>query len=94
MRIFILTFPIAFIAVAALAQGPASPAPPDVLPATEVAPPADGEKSKTGLVSLLVRQGNSAEKPAATDIVTVHYTGWSSDGRLLASATQQMLQRT
>jgi FKBP-type peptidyl-prolyl cis-trans isomerase len=89
MRIFILTFSIAFIAVAALAQAPATPAtpaPPDVLPANEVAPPADAEKSKTGLVSIQVRPGNSAEKPAATDIVTVHYTGWSSDGLLFDSS--------
>ena len=86
MRSFLLAFPLALIAVAALAQAPATPPPPDVLPASEVAVPADGEKSATGLVSKLVRHGNSTEKPAATDIVTVHYTGWSSDGRLFDSS--------
>src|SRR5688572_13629247 len=86
MRSLLIAFPIAFMTVAALAQGPATPAPPDVLPANEVTPPADGVKSTTGLVSQLVRPGNSAEKPTASDIVTVHYAGWSSDGRLFDSS--------
>jgi peptidylprolyl isomerase len=51
-----------------------------------VTPPGDGEKSDTGLVSKLLRRGTSTEKPAATDVVTVHYTGWSSDGRLFDSS--------
>jgi FKBP-type peptidyl-prolyl cis-trans isomerase len=86
MRSFILAFLLALVAVAALAQTSATPPPPDVLPAGEVAVPADGEKSSTGLVSKLVRRGDSTEKPAATDVVTVHYTGWSSDGRLFDSS--------
>jgi FKBP-type peptidyl-prolyl cis-trans isomerase len=84
MRSFLLTFPLALIAVAAAAQDPAPPA--DVLPASEVALPSDGEKSATGLVTKVVRRGTGTEKPAATDVVTVHYTGWSSDGRLFDSS--------
>ena len=85
MRSRFLAFSLAFISAASLAQTPAAP-PPDVLPASEVAPPAGGEKSGTGLISILVRGGNGTEKPASTDIVTVHYTGWSSDGRLFDSS--------
>jgi peptidylprolyl isomerase len=86
MRRLILTIALALVSTAALAQTPAATPPADVLPASEVAIPTDGEKSSTGLVSKQVRPGTSAEKPAATDVVTVHYTGWSSDGRLFDSS--------
>jgi peptidylprolyl isomerase len=86
MRRLILTISLALVSTASLAQTPAATPPPDVLPASEVAIPTDGEKSSTGLVSKQVRPGTSAEKPAATDVVTVHYTGWSSDGRLFDSS--------
>ena len=88
MRSFFLTLPLTLISVTALAQAPApaTPPPPDELPASEVTVPADGEKSASGLVSKLIRKGNSSEKAETTDVVTVHYTGWSSDGRLFDSS--------
>ncbi len=86
MRSLFLALPLVLIATSALAQAPATPPPPDQLPASEVAVPADGEKSATGLVSRLIRKGTSAEKVDATDVVTVHYTGWSSDGHLFDSS--------
>jgi peptidylprolyl isomerase len=54
------------------------------------APPADATKSATGLISKVVRPGTSAEKPIATDIVTVNYTGWpaTADVRQLRVARQ------
>ena len=65
----------------ALAQGPVSP-PPDVS-----APPDDAVKSATGLASKVLMPGKGGEKPDATDIVTVHYTGWvASDGRMFDSS--------
>jgi peptidylprolyl isomerase len=86
MRSFALASSFAFMAITASAQAPATPPPPDVIPASEVAVPADGEKTASGLVSKLVQRGNSTEKPASTDMVTVHYTGWSSEGRLFDSS--------
>src|SRR5678815_2346739 len=86
MRSFFFALPLTLIAVSVLAQAPATPPPPDELPASEVAVPADGEKSATGLVSKLIRKGSSDEKAEATDVVTVHYTGWSSEGRLFDSS--------
>ena len=64
---------------AALAQVP--PAPTDL---TE--PPADAAKSASGLISRVLQPGTSTEKPGPTDIVTVHYTGWASDGRMFDSS--------
>jgi peptidylprolyl isomerase len=56
--------------------------PPDV-----AAPPADAVKSQTGLASKVLMPGTGSEKPEATDIVTVHYTGWvASDGRMFDSS--------
>jgi FKBP-type peptidyl-prolyl cis-trans isomerase len=55
--------------------------PPDL-----TAPPADATKSATGLISKVVTPGTSTEKPAATDIVTVNYTGWASDGKMFDSS--------
>ena len=65
----------------AAAQAGAQAAPPDL-----TAPPADAIKSATGLISKVVQPGKGTEKPAATDIVTVNYTGWSSDGKMFDSS--------
>lgn len=64
---------------AALAQVP--PVPTDLTD-----PPADAAKSATGLISRVLQPSASSEKPGATDIVTVHYTGWASDGRMFDSS--------
>jgi FKBP-type peptidyl-prolyl cis-trans isomerase len=72
-------------AVAPIGAGAQQPgvytAPPDVS-----APPADAIKSPSGLTSRVIVAGAGSEKPAATDIVTLHYTGWTSDGELIDSS--------
>ena len=57
------------------------PAPPDL-----AAPPADAEKSSSGLASRVVTAGAGMERPMETDVVTVHYTGWSADGKMFDSS--------
>ncbi|HMR73715.1 MAG TPA: FKBP-type peptidyl-prolyl cis-trans isomerase [Polyangiaceae bacterium] len=59
----------------------APPAPPDVAQA-----PADAQKSKTGLVSRVVKAGTGKEKPGPNSVVTVHYTGWTADGKSFDSS--------
>ena len=59
----------------------APPAPVDVQ-----APPADAEKSASGLASKVISPGTGTEHPKADDIVTVHYTGWTTDGKMFDSS--------
>jgi FKBP-type peptidyl-prolyl cis-trans isomerase len=56
-------------------------------PADLAAPPADATKAPSGLVSRVLTPGTAAQRPAANDIVTVHYTGWvAADGRMFDSS--------
>lgn len=59
----------------------APPAPPDV-----AAPPADAVKTASGMYTRVVQPGAGAEKPGATDVVTVLYSGWTPDGRCFDSS--------
>lgn len=49
-------------------------------------PPADAAKSASGLTSLVLQPGTGSDKPGPTDIVTVNYTGWTTDGRMFDSS--------
>lgn len=57
------------------------PAPPDV-----AAAPADAEKTASGLATKIITPGTGTKKPAATDQVTVHYTGWTTNGVMFDSS--------
>jgi peptidylprolyl isomerase len=76
-----ITF-VALLAIAASAQdAKIIPAPADL-----TAPPNDAVKTSTGLISKMMKPGTSDEKPIATDVVTVNYTGWRSDGMMFDSS--------
>ncbi len=57
------------------------PAPPDV-----AAPPADAVPSSTGLATKVVTPGTGTAKPGPLDTVTVHYTGWTTNGAMFDSS--------
>jgi FKBP-type peptidyl-prolyl cis-trans isomerase len=57
------------------------PAPPDV-----AAPPKDATTLPSGLAFKVLQPGTGTAKPAATDMVTVHYTGWTTDGKMFDSS--------
>jgi FKBP-type peptidyl-prolyl cis-trans isomerase len=70
---------IACVAMAFIATARATspvPAPDDV-----AAPPADAEKTASGLASRVLTPGDGTTHPAKTDLVTVHYSGWTTDGK-------------
>jgi FKBP-type peptidyl-prolyl cis-trans isomerase len=50
-------------------------------PADVAAPPADAEKTASGLASKVLTPGKGGDKPGPTSVVTVHYTGWTTDGK-------------
>ncbi len=56
-------------------------APPDV-----AAPPADAQKTASGLASRVLKAGTGTRKPAPTDKVSVHYSGWTTDGKMFDSS--------
>jgi peptidylprolyl isomerase len=60
------------------------PAP--VAPADVAAPPADAEVTKSGLASKVVQTGSGSEHPTKTSTVTVHYSGWTTDGKMFDSS--------
>jgi FKBP-type peptidyl-prolyl cis-trans isomerase len=49
-------------------------------------PPADSVKTSSGLASIVLQPGTGKTRPAATDMVTVHYTGWTTDGKMFDSS--------
>jgi peptidylprolyl isomerase len=55
-------------------------------PADVAAPPADAKKTPAGVSYKVIRPGTGKKKPGPTDIVTVHYTGWTSDGNMFDSS--------
>jgi FKBP-type peptidyl-prolyl cis-trans isomerase len=60
--------------------------PPPPVPVDVAAVPADAEKTASGLASKLLSKGSGKEHPKATDKVTVHYSGWTLDGKLFDSS--------
>ena len=57
------------------------PAPPDV-----AAPPADAQKTASGLASKVLQPGKGDKRPGLEDMVTVHYIGWTTDGKMFDSS--------
>lgn len=57
------------------------PAPPDV-----AAPPKDAKKTKSGLAYKVLTPGTGKEHPTETSEVRVHYTGWTTDGKMFDSS--------
>ena len=60
--------------------------PPPAVPADVAAPPADAEKTKSGLASKVIKPGSGSDRPSKRSTVTVHYTGWTTDGKMFDSS--------
>ncbi len=55
-------------------------------PSDVAAPPADAEVSPTGVASKVMKKGEGTTKPGPESVVTVHYTGWTTDGKSFDSS--------
>jgi FKBP-type peptidyl-prolyl cis-trans isomerase len=83
MRSICLTL-LLFIAAVVSAQSPSPspiPAPSDV-----AAPPADAGKTASGLATKVIKPGTGKDHPGKDDVVTVDYTGWTTDGKMFDSS--------
>ena len=72
---------LAFTPAAFGATATPIPAPPDV-----AAPPADAMVTDSGLASKVLQEGTGEERPGPEDTVKVHYTGWTTDGKMFDSS--------
>ena len=82
------TFARATLALAALAAVTSTaalaapiPAPPDV-----AAAPADAVRTASGLASKVLAKGTGTAHPTDAAQVTIHYTGWTPDGKMFDSS--------
>jgi peptidylprolyl isomerase len=50
------------------------------------APPADAQKTASGLAFKVIKSGTDTVHPKPADTVTVHYTGWTTDGKMFDSS--------
>src|SRR5581483_3435880 len=57
------------------------PAPKDV-----AAPPKDAKKTKSGLAYKVLQKGTGKDHPKPESLVQVHYTGWTTDGKMFDSS--------
>lgn len=55
-------------------------------PSDVKAAPADAHKTTTGLCSKVLQKGQGNTHPGPSDTVTVHYSGWTTDGKLFDSS--------
>src|SRR5688572_17138013 len=74
-----LVFDVELLEIEQMPEPPATP--PDV-----AAAPADAERTASGLASKVLTRGTGTEHPTATSTVTVHYSGWTTDGQMFDSS--------
>jgi peptidylprolyl isomerase len=55
-------------------------------PADVKAPPADAKKTASGLAYKVLHEGVGGRHPRVGGSVTVHYTGWTTDGKMFDSS--------
>ena len=59
---------------------------PNRAPSDVAAAPADAKKTASGLAYKVLKPGINARRPRASSQVTVHYTGWTTDGKMFDSS--------
>jgi peptidylprolyl isomerase len=74
-----LVFEVELLSVERLPEPP--PAPKDV-----AAPPKSAKKTDSGLAYKVLKKGTGTTHPQASARVEVHYTGWTTDGKMFDSS--------
>src|SRR5262245_14768089 len=68
----------------AMQKGQEPTVPPDV-----AAAPKDAQVTASGLASKVLLKGNGTAHPTLESEVTVHYSGWTTDGKMFDSSVQR-----
>ena len=72
-----------------------NPPPPGIAAPSDVAAaPADASKTASGIASKVIQAGSGSAHPCADDTVEVHYTGWTTDGKMFDSSVQRQQSTT
>jgi peptidylprolyl isomerase len=77
------------VSVSLSAGGPQAGGKPIPAPSDVAAPPKDAQKTTSGLASKILVPGKGKEHPTGTSQVTVHYSGWTTDGKMFDSSVQR-----
>jgi FKBP-type peptidyl-prolyl cis-trans isomerase len=77
-------FAAVFLGFALISGGCGDDAPPDV-----AAPPADAQRSASGLAWKVLTPGKGTRQPRPNSEVTVHYSGWTTDGEMFDSSVKR-----
>jgi len=56
------------------------------VPADVAAPPKDAKKTEKGVFYKVLKKGTGKEHPKASSTVEVHYSGWTTDGKMFDSS--------
>ena len=94
LRVAVVSLFLGAIAtVASGQQPPAKPAP--IPPPADVAkPPATAAKTASGLAYTTLQKGTGTSHPTDSDLVTVNYTGWTTDGKMFDSSYSRIAPST
>ncbi|MFY9820233.1 MAG: FKBP-type peptidyl-prolyl cis-trans isomerase [Thermoanaerobaculia bacterium] len=84
-----VSFPLAAAAPPGVALRPDKTVPAPAAPPDVAAPPADAQVTASGLASKVLKAGTGTEHPVPTDRVKVHYSGWTTDGKLFDSSVSR-----
>ena len=76
-----ILFAALFAAAVSAQTSDVIPAPPDV-----AAPPKDAKKTSSGLATKVLQPGTGKEHPNPDEMVSVNYTGWTTDGKMFDSS--------
>jgi peptidylprolyl isomerase len=63
--------------------------PPIAAPKDVAEPPSQAQKTTSGLRYHVLQAGTGKQHPLASDRVEVHYTGWTTDGKMFDSSVQR-----
>ncbi len=81
LSLLMLTITCLLLLSPGAAAGEDIPAPADV-----AQPPEDAETTNSGLISKVLEPGTGKMHPRTRDRVEVHYTGWTTDGKMFDSS--------